>query len=534
MNALMPITGADAPIWELLWANLPARGDKTCLVDPDRSVTYAALAEKVDALAARLQHLGVEAGDRVIVHFRKSIDEVAAMLAVWRLGAVVVNVNHQWTADQLIYVAADCRARAAILPASVARALGRLELPVTLKHVISRGPASIDTYDARFSRWEAAMQVSDDFTPFEADPSALAAIIYTSGSTGKPKGVMLTHRNIRTGALSVTEYLELDESDRLLSLLPYSFDAGLNQLTTMLLVGGTVVHQPVILAAEIIATAKRHAVTGIAGVPPLWSIIVRYLVDAPTPLPALRRITNTGGKISPDILSAMPRAFPKIQIFLMYGLTESFRSTYLSPAKFMDKMGSIGQAVPYAKVFAVRAGKGRAGPGEQGELVHVGPLISLGYWERPEETAARIRPCPELAAEIGNEPVVWSGDLVEVDDDGDLWFIGRLDQMIKTMGFRVSPTEVEDAAGRTGLVQECIAFGRDDADRGQAIHLACTMQDGADPQALQAAFRQTMPSYMLPSRVFLWPGTMPRISSGKLDRPSVIAACGNRDIAELN
>ncbi len=521
-------------MWELLWANLPQHADKTCLVDPDQSVTYGELARDVDVLAARLSHLGVRAGDRVLVHFRKSIDEVTAMLAVWRLGAVVVNVHHQWTADQLLYVAADCRARAAIMPASVARSLPALDLPPTLEHVVVRGSVSVQQPDERFSQWAPGMQVSEAFSPFRVESTALAAVIYTSGSTGTPKGVMLTHRNIRIGALSVTEYLELNESDKLLSILPYSFDAGLNQLTTMLLVGGTVVHQPVILAAEIIASAKRHAVTGIAGVPPLWSIIVRYLMDAPTELPALRRITNTGGKISPDILRAMPKVFPGSKIFLMYGLTEAFRSTYLAPDKFVAKMGSIGQAVPYAKVFAVQAGKGRAKPGEQGELVHVGPLISLGYWERPEETAARIRPCPELAAEIGNEPVVWSGDLVEVDADGDLWFVGRMDTMIKTMGFRVSPTEVEDAAARTGLIQECIAFGREDPDRGQTIHLACTMNNGGDPMALQAAFRQTMPSYMLPSRIFLWPGSMPRISSGKLDRPGVIAACGSGDIATVN
>lgn len=521
-------------MWELLWANLPGCADKTCLVDPDRSVTYAELARDVDALAARLWHLGVGVGDRVIVHFRKSIDEVTAMLAIWRLGAVVVNVNHQWTADQLLYVAADCRARAAIMPTSVARSLIPIDLPPTLEHVVVRGTGLIQSPDERFSKWEPNMRVAEAFKPHQAASTALAAVIYTSGSTGKPKGVMLTHRNIRIGALSVTEYLGLDETDKLLSILPYSFDAGLNQLTTMLLVGGTVVHQPVILAAEIIASAKRHGVTGIAGVPPLWSIIVRYLMHAPSDLPALRRITNTGGKISPDILSAMPQVFPGAEIFLMYGLTEAFRSTFLAPAKFMAKMGSIGQAVPYAKVFAVQAGKGRAGPGEQGELVHVGPLISLGYWERPEETAARIRPCPELAAEIGNEPVVWSGDLVEVDADGDLWFVGRLDAMIKTMGFRVSPTEVEDAAARTGLIQECVAFGREDPDRGQTVHLACSLHNGADPGALQAAFRHTMPSYMLPSSIFLWPGSMPRISSGKLDRPGVIAACANGDIAAMN
>nr|WP_314262180.1 AMP-binding protein [uncultured Devosia sp.] len=529
----MTIIGADVPIWDLLWANLAERGGKACLVDPDRSVTYAEVAREADRLAARLQALGVVAGDRVVIQFRKSIDEVVAMHAVWRLGAVMVNVNHQWTIDQLLFVATDCRARVAVVMAASARALRNADLPATLEHVIVRGALPVEPREACFSLWDETMPGAAEIVPHATDPHALCAIIYTSGSTGKPKGVMLSHRNIRIGALSVTQYLGLDESDRLLSVLPYSFDAGLNQLTTMLLVGGTVVHQPVILAAEIVAAAKRHAVTGIAGVPPLWSMIVRYLVEVPTALPSLKRVTNTGGKISPDILSAMPEAFPEARIFLMYGLTESFRSTFLAPEKFAAKMGSIGQAVPYSQVFAVRAGIGRAGPGEQGELVHVGPLISLGYWERPEDTAARIRPCPELAAEIGDQNVVWSGDLVEVDADGDLWFVGRMDDMIKTMGFRVSPTEVEDAVARTGLTQESVAFGREDADRGQVIHVACSLHQGADPEALRAAFRQTMPGYMQPASIFLWPGTMPRTASGKLDRPTVIAACGNGDIPTI-
>jgi acyl-CoA synthetase (AMP-forming)/AMP-acid ligase II len=528
------IVGADAPIWELLWANLPERQDKVCLVDPDRSVTYADVAREADQLAGRLQSLGISAGDRVIVQFRKSIDEVVAMHAVWRLGAVMVNVNYQWTADQLTYVAADCRARVAIVSASSAKSLRAANLPVTLEHVIVRGSLGQEQIEPRFSPWGDPVAGADRFQAHSADPGALCAIIYTSGSTGRPKGVMLSHRNIRIGALSVTEYLGLDDSDRLLSILPYSFDAGLNQLTTMLLVGGTVVHQPVPIASEIVAAARRHSVTGIAGVPPLWSMIVRYLVDAPTQLPALRRITNTGGKISPDILAAMPTAFPGAHIFLMYGLTESFRSTFLAPEKFASKMGSIGQAVPYSQVFAVRKGQGRAKPGEQGELVHAGPLISLGYWERPDDTAARIRPCPELASEIGDQNVVWSGDLIEVDEDGDLWFVGRMDDMIKTMGFRVSPTEVEDAVARTGLTQESVAFGREDADRGQTVHVACTLHDVADAEGLRAALRQTMPSYMLPSTVYKWPGIMPRTASGKLDRPAVIAACTQGQVDVIN
>lgn len=201
----------------------------------------------------------------------------------------------------------------------------------------------------------------------------------------------------------------------------------------MLLTGGTVVHQPLTMPAEIIRMAQAESVTGIAGVPPLWNQIVRLLVDRPTELPALRRITNTGGKIPPNILELLPQVFPGVDIYLMYGLTEAFRSTYLPPSKFAAKMGSIGRQIPNAQVFAIKHGEGVAGPGEQGELVHAGPLVSMGYWEKPEVTAQKIRPCPELAHLLGDEPVVWSGDLVRVDQDGDLWFVSRMDEMIKTL-----------------------------------------------------------------------------------------------------
>ncbi len=519
-------------MWELLWANLPERADKPCLIDPARQITYGALAEAADALAAQLRALGVMPGDRVIVHLRKGIDEVVAMFAAWRIGAVMVNVNHQWTAEQLMFVAQDCRARLVVVPPAVARALAGLALPVTLQRVVVRGGTVPDDAALRFSAWED-MPSTDPLVPDHPDPGALAAIIYTSGSTGRPKGVMLTHRNIRIGALSVVQYLGLNETDRLLSVLPYSFDAGLNQLTTMLRVGGSVVHQPVTLASEIVRMAQTHAVTGIAGVPPMWSMVVRYLLDAPAAFPALRRITNTGGKITPEILDALPAVFPGADIFLMYGLTEAFRSTFLPPSRFAAKKGSIGQGVPHSEIHVVRHGIGPAGPGEQGELVHGGPLVSLGYWERPTDTAARIRPCPELAHIFGDRPVVWSGDLVRVDADGDLWFVGRMDDMIKTMGFRLSPTEVEDHAARTGLVTESVAYAIEDAEMGQAVQLACVLAPGTTDAALRAACRRVMPTYMIPTRFFAWPGTMPRTASGKLDRPAIIAACRSGQAAAL-
>ncbi|MBD9527975.1 AMP-binding protein [Paracoccus sp. PAR01] len=506
----------DVSMWRLLADNLPGSADKIAAIDRDRRVSYAALVAEAGRVADWLTHSGIQPGDRVIVHLRKGIDEVAAMFGAWKIGAVVVNVNNRWTGHQLAYVARDCRARAAILTRASLNSAD--ELPDEMSFLVqgAEAPQGADTW--------AALPDDSGVAAYDLDPGQLAMIIYTSGSTGQPKGVMLSHRNIRAGAVSVAEYLGLTPRDRLLSVLPYSFDAGLNQLTTMLLKGGTVVHQPVTLPAEIIRMARDESVTGIAGVPPLWNEIVRFLDDNPVELPSLRRITNTGGKIPPNILELLPTVFPDVDIYLMYGLTEAFRSTYLPPSRFTQKMGSIGQQIPNARVFAIRHGVGIAGPGEQGELVHAGPLVSMGYWERPEFTAQKIRPCPELRHLIGDEPVVYSGDLVRLDEDGDMWFVSRMDEMIKTMGFRLSPTEVEDALSSSGLVGDVVAFGIEHPSLGQAVHAVVSyLPNGAEEALLQHCTR-AMPNYMRPQRIHSWPGAMPRTASGKLDRPTVIAS----------
>ena len=508
MNVLDPIDEADSSVYRLFDDNLPMRSGQIALIDKSATVTYGALAIEVDRLAAWLVSCGIVAGDRVIIYLRKSIGEVAAMFAAWKIGAVVVNVNTQWTGAQLSYVARDCRARAAIMDIPNKNWLEGAALPDTLKAILVRGkPVESDQV---IQSW--ATLPESQATQARPDPSDLAMIIYTSGSTGLPKGVMLSHRNIRVGAIAVSTYLELKDDDRLLSVLPYSFDAGLNQLTSMFWKGGSVVHQPLSIPSEIVKMAQEWNVTGIAGVPPLWNMIVRYLHDAPTSLPALRRITNTGGKIAPNILDLMPDVFPDVDIYLMYGLTEAFRSTYLPPKMFASKKGAIGRQIPHALVCAIRADGQIAGAGEEGELVHGGPLVSLGYWERPELTAQKIRPCPALNDALSGAS----------DDDGDMWFVSRMDEMIKTMGFRVSPTEVEDHLARSGLILEAVAYGVDDDERGQRIMAVVTLLPQADAETLIAYCRKHMPGYMVPHKVDLWTGPMPRTASGKIDRPLVV------------
>jgi len=514
---------------QLLADNLAIRPHKTALVDADRSATYEDVALEADKIAGYLRNAGVKPGDRVIVHLRKRIAEVTAMFAVAKIGAVVVNVNVQWTLEQLAYVADDCGARVVIVESRTGKAMALGALPQTVMRVLVMGEApEAASFDGLAAIERSGGERSAGGIEVPRLDTELAMIIYTSGSTGKPKGVMLTHRNIVAGARSVARYLQLGDDERLLSVLPYSFDYGLNQLTTMMLVGGTVVHQPVAMATEIVLALQKYEITGLAAVPPLWNQIVRLLDEKPMEFPTLRRITNSGGKIPLNILERMPSVFPDIDVFLMYGLTEAFRSTFLPPYKFARKMGAIGAAIPGAEIYIIKHGEGIAGPGEQGELVHRGPLVSLGYWGKPEVTREKIRPCPELAHLIGDEPVVYSGDVVRVDDEGDFWFVSRNDAMIKTSGFRLSPDEVEDLIQRSGMVADAVAFGVADDDLGEVVHVAIAPLAGFDEPALMKHCRLVMPHYMIPRMVHLWDGSMPRTSSGKLARPDVIRSCRER------
>jgi acyl-CoA ligase (AMP-forming) (exosortase A-associated) len=503
--------------YELFADNLTIRPHKAFLIDGDKSVTYAQLDTEISALSGYLQAEGIRPGDRVIVNLRKSIAEVAAMFAVSMAGAVIVNVNAQLTAEQFCHIARDCTVKLALVESRMAKALAAMPRPSTLSRVVVRGAVP---EQSSFDRWPVG-DISINGRVVACLDCELAMIIYTSGSTGKPKGVMLSHRNILAGARSVARYLELGDTDRLLSVLPYSFDYGLNQLTTMLLVGGTIVHQKVTMAAEVIQSANKFFITGLAGVPPLWHQIVRLLEQQETPLPSLRFITNSGGKISPATLERLPDVFPNVDIYSMYGLTEAFRSTYLPPEKFHTKSGSVGQAVPGAQVYIVNRDAGLAGPGESGELVHRGPLVSMGYWGLPEETSRIVRPCPALAAIIGDECVVYSGDTFEIDDDGDLWFAGRSDALIKTSGFRVSPEEIEDLAYRSTMVVDTVAFGVAHESLGEAIQLAVSLRPGFGEDDIVKYCRRSMPAYMIPQKIHLWSGDMPRTASGKLARKEV-------------
>lgn len=481
---------------------LPARGapDAPALVIGGEVLSYAALERHVDRLAAWLaEQPGAAPGERVATWLSKTLTAVLMPLAAPRAGLVHVPINPALRGPQAAHILADSDAVLVVTGEARAEELRRLHVPTAT----AEGPD--DSFDGYLR-------------PSNAGPDALAALLYTSGSTGRPKGVMLSHANLWLGAISVAHYLELTPADRVLAALPLAFDYGQNQLFSAWAAGASVVPKDYLTARELMA-AIGEGVTTLAGVPPLWRqlVEVKGLDDRAA---RLRRITNSGGALTPALIDALRVRFSNVAIYPMYGLTEAFRSTYLPPDLVAAHPDSIGRAIPFAEVMAVRADGTRAAPGEPGELVHAGPLVAQGYWRDAERTALRFRPAPVLSRYGGT--AVWSGDTVVEDAEGLFRFVGREDEMIKSSGYRISPTEIEEAATRGGLALEAVAIGVPHATLGQSVTLVWSGPAGRE-NALRDALKRELPQFMQPA-VYQRRDDLPKNANGKLDRAAIRAA----------
>ncbi len=491
--------------------------DDPALVDQDTTYSYGALASAVRNAASGLRALGLKRRDRVAVYLEKRVETVVAMFAAALAGGVFVPVNPQLKARQVKHVLADSGARYLVTSGARLAALGDVpaDCPDLSCKILVDGPA--DGGDAVWSDLLATRPPENPVWPV-ADQD-IAALIYTSGSTGRPKGVMLSHRNLVAGARSVCQYLENRAGDRILCVLPFSFDYGLNQLTTALYAGATAVLMNYLLPRDIVNRVVGEKITGLACVPPLWGQLAA--LDWPAEaVGSLRYVTNTGGHLPRPVLDRLRRALPETRPYLMYGLTEAFRSTYLPPDQIDRRPDSIGIPIPGAEVMVVRDDGEPCAAGEPGELVHRGVHVALGYWNDPAATARVFRPWPVPAGDpMPPEPAVWSGDTVTRDAEGFLYFVGRRDAMIKTSGYRVSPTEVEEVVLESGLVGEVAAVGVPHPGLGQAILLVVTPPAVGPVRQdhLMAWCRRDLPSYLVPAAV-VERADLPRNANGKIDR----------------
>ncbi|NJC06678.1 acyl-CoA synthetase (AMP-forming)/AMP-acid ligase II [Sphingomonas kaistensis] len=471
--------------------HLPRRGgvEATALTVGGETLSYAALEEAVGRIADRLLALGLVRGDRVASWCGKTRIACLMPLAAARAGLVHVPINPVLRRAQAEHILGDSGAR--LLVANRAR---------------------LETLEQRPGLTVALEEWTDGdgaLPPSQADPGDLTALLYTSGSTGRPKGVMLSHANLWLGAVSVAHYLGLSASDRTLCVLPLAFDYGQNQLLSTWAAGGEAIAFDYLLPRDVVRAVERTQATVLAGVPPLWAQLAEQAWGEAGA--SLRTLTNSGGHMPEPLVRKLRALFPQARLHLMYGLTEAFRSASLDPALVDAHPDSVGSAIPFAELSVRRADGGEAAAGEEGELVHAGPLVAQGYWQDPERSAQRFR-----------GGAVWSGDRVVIGADGLLRIKGRDDAMIKVSGHRVSPSEIEEAALASGAVEDGAAFGVKDERLGQRIVLVAVARGEGAEERLQRWFAAELPAHLRPSEV-RWVEALPLSPNGKIDRAALSA-----------
>lgn len=498
-----------------------------------KSFSYREIHERTLAIAAGLERLGVRRRDRVVLHLQNRPETVEFALACSRVGAIFVPANPMLKARQLAHILNDCGAK--VLCGSLSSAVSLAQLSAscpefaTFVHCDGAGAQSKIPEGLAYAAYEDLAASSATPGPCPAIDEDPAALLYTSGSTGRPKGVIVSHRNLVAGAWSVSRYLKNNAADRICAALPLSFDYGFSQVSTAFAVGACAVLSGFALPAALLQEIASEHITGLAGVPTMWM----HLAASEWPAGVAERlayITNSGGPLPTPVLRTLQQRLPRTRIYCMYGLTEAFRSTYLEPDMIHSRPGSIGKAIPDQEILVLREDGGPCRPGEVGELVHRGSLVTLGYWNDPEQTKERYRPLPkQLPAVPRDEIAVWSGDLVKTDEDGYLYFVGRKDHLIKTSGHRVSPTEIEEVVMDAPGVLEAAVVGLPDEVLGQRIVVAVVAKPDGRADLLDAIgrlCRMHLAPYMTPSEFHLLEA-IPRNANGKADRFALIQLLSN-------
>jgi acyl-CoA ligase (AMP-forming) (exosortase A-associated) len=490
--------------------------DKKAIFCGDASLSFAELHAQALSGAQVLKDLGVRKGDRVGLCMNKTLDQVLAILSVLMANAVFVPILPKLKKSNIDHIVNDCGMTALITDAN--RIAEVSEHRQRVKLIIGHGERGEEFPSLPYMRRH--VQVPQGF--FSGIGADTAAIIYSSGSTGRPKGIVISHRNLYDGARIVSTYLKTTSDDRLAGVLSLNFDYGLNQLWQTLYKGASIYFHDLVFPKDLFELVAQKRITAL----PVMPVIISKMFDPRFFVPtagldfsALRYVCTSGGFVSQAMIDHLRATFPKADLFLMYGLTEAFRSSYLPPEQVQYRPTSIGKAIPDVELYVLDEQGRICPPGVPGELVHRGGCIAKGYWNDAEKTAERFRQTPLFPGET----VVFSGDLVKTDEEGYIYFIGRRDAMIKTSGYRVSPSEIEEEAVRHKGVTLAVAFGLRNVEIGEDIALAYATADSKplNERMLLEFLKKSLPSYMVPRYLVHLESFPATGNEGKVDRVTV-------------
>jgi acyl-CoA synthetase (AMP-forming)/AMP-acid ligase II len=498
-------------LWQTFCATALGAATQPAFLQGERLTSYAELLARARGYRHRLLHSGIQTGDRVLVRVHVSAETASAIAGVWGANGIPVLIDPDERGPLLQHYQEVSTPRLGVetRPASAA--------------------AADDTQLEMLRPEEVEDVTSADSGDSERDCDRAASILFTSGSTGRPKGVTQSHGSLLRGCATVARYLGLQGSDRIAGAIPWSFDYGYGQLLTTLLLGITQVLPEDPGPIELCKAIDRHRPTVLPVIPSLLTYLFRGASSfAQLDLSSFRIVTNTGGRIASPILDDLLQRLGHCSIFLNYGLTESYRTSFLEPSLVRQQADSVGRAIPGVQVAVVRDDGSPADPGETGEILHRGDYLFREYWGDPEATHQALREDP-LAAAVPASRCLFTGDLGYLDEKGLLYLQGRRDQQLKCMGVRVLPAEVEGILYQSGLLQEAAVFGQPHDLFGQEIWAAIVPCAGLVSASRQVAAyaHQNLSRYRKPRR-YMELAELPKTPNGKVDY-SALQARATRD-----
>ena len=499
--------------------------EKEALICAEERWTYGALNKACHSMADFLIQTGLGYQDKAVVFLDNSVEAVIALYSILRAGGVFIIVNSTVKPRKLKYILRDSGAKVLITDVAKSAIVQEAARNVDgLKTIWVGDPARIPSsfFPGCFS-WTEALERHPSVAGASRSSSNhvrsidqdLAALIYTSGSTGEPKGVMSSHFNMVSAARSIIQYLENTSDDKVLNVLPLSFDYGLYQVLMTFMFGGTIViEKSFAFPVKILECIQRERITGFPIVPTIAALLLRMENLARYDLSSLRYLTNTAAVLPAEHIRKLQKTFHPAKLYSMYGLTECKRVSYLPPEELDLRTKSVGKAIPNCQVTVADENGNEVAPGEIGELIVRGSNVMQGYWNAPELTAKTFR-----QGRRTGETLLYSGDLFKRDEDGFLYFIARRDEQIKTKGERVSPKEIENAVCELPGIAEAAVIGVPDEILGQAVKCFAVCSPGStvtEKDILKHCSLNLEP-FMVPKYVEIL-SELPRTPHGKIDR----------------
>ncbi|MEO0974919.1 MAG: AMP-binding protein, partial [Pseudomonadota bacterium] len=447
----------------------------------------------------------------------KSIDQVLVLLGILFANAVIVPILPRLKGPNIRHIIENS---AMVAMVTDSKRLKEVQEFSELTRLIA-GQGEVEEEWPNLAYLRRHLEARMFFDRIGADN---AAIIYSSGSTGRPKGILIAHRNLIDGAEIVASYLDTREDERIGCILSFNFDYGLNQIWQTIYRGCTLYLHEFALPNDFFSLIAKHQITAVPVMPVILSQIFDKRLKLATgdhDLSSVRYVCSTGGRLSQEMIDDVRGAFTQAKMYSMFGLTEAFRSTYLEPSKLDTHPTSIGKAIPGCEVLVLDDEGKPCPPNVVGELVQRGATVTKGYWRNPEKTAQMFRTHPDYPGET----LVFSGDNVVRDEDGYLYFVARRDEMIKTRGFRVSPTEVEAEVIECEGIAAAVAFAVPNISVGEDVACAYTTQDGQplNERKLMQHLKTTLPRHMVPAYFVHFAEFPITGNAGKFDRKSIKA-----------